>query len=180
MGRVVEVFRQNTLERDELFAEKAQAAQRLEQEVKERTAELAQSVEELRALGEVSQAVNSTVDLETVLTTIVAKAVQLSGTEAGAIYVFDEASQEFRLRATYGMDDRIVAELKESHIRIGETAISEAASSACRSRSRTFRTINLPRSRYHRPRRLPRAADRAAARRRSDRRCARGPPQGAG
>ena len=38
-------------------------------------------------------------------TTIVAKATQLSSTEAGAIYVFDEASQEFQLRATYGMDD---------------------------------------------------------------------------
>jgi C4-dicarboxylate-specific signal transduction histidine kinase len=47
MGRVVEVFRKNTLERDELLAEKAQAAERLEHEVKERTAELAQSVEEL-------------------------------------------------------------------------------------------------------------------------------------
>jgi hypothetical protein len=29
---------------------------------------------------------------------------QLSSTDAGAIYVFDEAAQEFRLRATYGMD----------------------------------------------------------------------------
>jgi len=47
-------------------------------------------------LGEVSQAVNSTLDLETVLSTIVAKAVQLSGTEAGAINVFDELKCEFR------------------------------------------------------------------------------------
>ena len=65
---------------------------------------LRRSVGELRALGEVSQAVNSTLDLETVLSTIVAKAVQLSGTDAGAIYVFDEQQREFRLRATYGMD----------------------------------------------------------------------------
>jgi signal transduction histidine kinase len=127
MGRVVEVFRKNTLERDELLAEKAQAADRLEQQVKERTAELAQSVEELRALGDVSQAVNSTVDLETVLTTIVAKAVQISGTEAGAVYVFDADSQEFRLRATYGMDDAIIAELRDRHVQIGESAIGEAA-----------------------------------------------------
>ena len=62
----------------------------LDQLVAQRTAELARSVEELHALGEVSQAVNSTLDLETVLSTIVAKAAQLSGTEAGAIYVFDE------------------------------------------------------------------------------------------
>ena len=123
---MVEVFRKNTLERNELLAEKAQAAERLEQQVKERTAELAQSVEELRALGDVSQAVNSTIDLETVLSTIVAKAVQLSGTEAGAIYEFDSANQEFRLRATYGMDDAIIAELRDRHVQMGESAIGEA------------------------------------------------------
>ncbi len=126
MGRVVEVFRKNTLERDELLAEKAQAADRLENEVKQRTAELARSVEELRALGDVSQAVNSTIDLETVLSTIVAKAVQLSGTDAGTIFVFDEASQEFRMRASYGMDDALIAEVKGRHIRLGETVISRA------------------------------------------------------
>src|SRR5262249_32301505 len=74
---------------------------RLLKELRERTTELARSVEELQALGEVSQAVNSTLDIQTVLSTIVAKAVQLSATEAGAIYTFDEAQQEFRLRATY-------------------------------------------------------------------------------
>jgi len=56
--------------------------------LRHRTDELGRSVGELRALGEVSQAVNSTLELETVLSTIVAKAVQLSDTEAGAIYVF--------------------------------------------------------------------------------------------
>ena len=48
--------------------------------------ELGRSVGELRALGEVSQAVNSTLDLETVLSTIVAKAVQLSNTDAGGVH----------------------------------------------------------------------------------------------
>jgi adenylate cyclase len=127
MGRVVEVLRKNTLERDELLTEKAQAADRLEQQVKQRTTELAQSVEELRALGDVSQAVNSTIDLETVLSTIVAKATQLSDTEAGAIYVFDDATREFRLRATYGMDEKIIAEIKDRHMHVGETAIGIAA-----------------------------------------------------
>ena len=47
MGRAVEIFRgrKNTLERDELLAEKAQDALSLEQQVKQRAAELAQSVE---------------------------------------------------------------------------------------------------------------------------------------
>src|SRR5205814_10029715 len=65
--------------------------------------------------------------LETVLTTIVAKATQLSNTEAGTIYVFDDTNQEFRLRATYGMDDKIIAEIRDRRIRIGETAIGQAA-----------------------------------------------------
>ncbi len=99
---------------------------RLFEEVQTRTRELSQSVEELRALGEVSQAVNSTVDLETVLNTIVAKATQLSGTEAGAIYVFDQTVQEFHLRATYGMDGAIIREIKDRRIHIGDTLVGEA------------------------------------------------------
>jgi signal transduction histidine kinase len=81
----------------------------LENKVEVRTHELAQSVQELRALGEVSQAVNSTLDLPAVLSTIVAKAVQLSQTEAGAIYVYDEQRHQFELRATHGMDGELLA-----------------------------------------------------------------------
>jgi signal transduction histidine kinase len=99
----------------------------LEMKVDQRTTELAQSVNELRALGEVSQAVNSTLDLQTVLTTIVSKAAPLAGTEAGAIYVFNEVSEEFQLRATYGMDDSLIAAIRDHHIHIGETAVGEAA-----------------------------------------------------
>src|SRR6516225_11876211 len=62
----------------------------LERKVDQRTEELGQSVKELRALGEISQTVNSTLDLETVLNTIVSKAAQLAGTETGAIYVYDD------------------------------------------------------------------------------------------
>jgi signal transduction histidine kinase len=107
------------------IADMAKAADFFVTSLAQREKGLRESVEELRALGEVTQAVNSTVDLETVLTTIVAKATQLSNTEAGAIYVFDDAKQEFRLRATYGLPDSIVAEIRESHIRFGQTAISD-------------------------------------------------------
>ena len=97
---------------------------RLLTELRGRTDELARSVEELRALGEVSQAVNSTLDLQTVLSTIVTKAVQLSGTEAGAIYVFDEAAREFHLRATYGMDQAMTEALAHRHIGLDEPNIA--------------------------------------------------------
>ena len=86
---------------------------RLLNEPRQRTDELGRSVAELRGLGEVSQAVNSTLDLETVLSTIVAKAVQLSGTEAGAIYVADEVQRKYRLRATYGMDKELIQALAQ-------------------------------------------------------------------
>ena len=95
----------------ETFADQAAIAienARLLDALRLRTADLGRSVDELRALGEVSQAVNSTLELETVLSTIVAKAVQLSGTEAGAIYVFDDRQREFHLRATYGMDQELI------------------------------------------------------------------------
>src|SRR5262249_42532508 len=85
---------------------------RLFEEVQARTRELARSVEELRALGEVSQAVNSTLDLETVLATIVAKAVQLSNTDAGVIYVLDELAETLGVRATYGLSDELVAAIQ--------------------------------------------------------------------
>jgi GAF domain-containing protein len=100
---------------------------RLFDEVQARTRELARSVEELQALGEVSQAVNSTLDLETVLTTIVGRAVQLSRTDAGAIYVFDEERKEFRLHATFGMSGTMTAAITGRHIDLGDANIGAAA-----------------------------------------------------
>jgi signal transduction histidine kinase/DNA-binding response OmpR family regulator len=100
----------------------------LEKKVETRTHELARSVKELRALGEVSQAINSTLDLQSVLTTIVTQAVQLSNSEAGAIYVFDEAVNEFHLHATYGMNDAMIAAIKDQHITSADAHIGLATS----------------------------------------------------
>ena len=99
---------------------------RLLNELRQRTDELGRSVGELRALGEVSQAVNSTLDLETVLSTIVAKAVQLSGTEAGAIYVFDDLQREFHLRATYGMDQELIEALMQRRRGLDDPNVAQA------------------------------------------------------
>jgi len=99
---------------------------RLLTELRARTEELGQSVEELRALGEVTQAVNSTLDLQTVLSTIVSKAVQLSDTDAGSIYVHDEVRQEFELQANYGMNDALIAALKQHHMEISGAVAATA------------------------------------------------------
>ena len=125
----VKPFAEKQIALVETFADQAAIAienVRLFEEVQSRTRELTQSVEELRALGEVSQAVNSTLDLENVLSTIVAKAVQLSGTEGGAIYVFDEMEREFHLRATYGMDQELINALASQHIGLDEPNVALA------------------------------------------------------
>src|SRR5207249_3602364 len=62
---------------------------RLFKELKARTADLTRSVEQLTALGEVGRAVSSTLDLETVLTTIVVRAVELSGLDGGVVFEYD-------------------------------------------------------------------------------------------
>ena len=90
-------FSDKQIELLETFADQAVIAienVRLFQELEARTRELAQSVGELRALGEVGQAVSSTLDLQTVLSTIVGHAVELSATSGGIIYEYDEAKQE--------------------------------------------------------------------------------------
>jgi len=72
--------------------------------------ELQDRVGELTALGEVSQAVSSSLDLQEVLTTIVSHAVQLSGADAGTIYELDAETATFSPRAS----DRMPAELLEA------------------------------------------------------------------
>jgi GAF domain-containing protein len=94
---------------------------RLLNELRSRTDELARSVEELRALGDVSQAVNSTLNLATVLSTIVSRAVELSGTEAGSIYEFDKEHKALQLRSSYGMSEELIQQLKEQHLGAGES-----------------------------------------------------------
>ncbi len=81
----------------ETFADQAAIAienARLLSELQARTGELTRSVQELQALGEVSQALSSTLDLETVLNTIVSRASQLAGTDSCTVYEYDERTEE--------------------------------------------------------------------------------------
>ena len=114
---------------------------RLLKELRERTGELARSVEELQALGQVSQAVNSTLDLATVLSTIVSRAVQLSDTDAGTIYEFDKEHRRLQLRSSYGMSEQLIETFREPTPRRPRRRSSIGRCSlASRCRSRTLRT----------------------------------------
>src|SRR5215813_10433672 len=100
---------------------------RLLQELQQRTQELVRSVGELKALGEVGQAVSSTLDLETVLTRIVSHAVQLSGTDGGAIYEYDEQAEAFLLRATDHMEEELISALREHPPKLRDGVVGRAA-----------------------------------------------------
>ena len=96
---------------------------RLFKELQSRTEALTQSVGQLTALGEVGQAISSTLDLETVLRTIVSRAVQLTALDGGSIYEYDEHTQEFHLRAAENVDEDYLALLRRTRIRKGEGAV---------------------------------------------------------
>jgi signal transduction histidine kinase len=126
----VRPFSDNQVELLKTFAAQAVIAienVRLFQELEARTRDLAKSVGELRALGEVSQAVSSILDLQTVLSTIVRHAVQLSGTDCGIIYEYDEPTQEFHLRASYQMEEELVNAYRATPLRLGQGATGRAA-----------------------------------------------------
>jgi GAF domain-containing protein len=100
---------------------------RLFKELEARTHDLTRSVGELRALGEVGQAISSTLDLQTVLGTIVGRAVQLSETDAGVIYEYDEQREVFVPRATEHLEAEIVETMLATPVGKGEGATGRLA-----------------------------------------------------
>ncbi len=100
---------------------------RLFKELQSRTADLARSVGELKALGEVGQAVSSTLDLQQVLTTILTHSVELSHTHSGSIYEFDEKTEEFHPWANYGMSQELIDAIRKARVRIAGTIVGDAA-----------------------------------------------------
>src|SRR5262249_7253218 len=81
---------------------------------------------DLTALGEVGRAVSSTLDLKIVLKTIVDRAVDLSGTDAGSIFYFREKLGSFELGETSGLDGEVVARYRKLNIAEGQTGLGEA------------------------------------------------------
>jgi two-component system, NtrC family, sensor kinase len=107
----------------ETFADQAAIAvenARLLSELQDRTTELTRSVQELQTLGEVSQTLSSTLDLETVLNTIVSHASQLAGTDSCTVYEYDEQAEAFVFRATHNLAEEVVAVARRAPIRRGE------------------------------------------------------------
>ncbi len=92
-----------------------------------RTEALTRSVGQLTALGEVGQAVSSTLDLEIVLKTIVSRAVQITGLDGGSIYEYDERAEEFRLQAAENMPQDVTESIRNAPTRKGDGALGRTA-----------------------------------------------------
>ena len=88
-----------------------------------RTSQLSQSVEEQKALVEVSRVVSSNLNVEAVLSGIVRHAVQLSKTDAGTIYEFDEAEQVFVPLTNYGVDAAFIKALRKFAHGVGDDTV---------------------------------------------------------
>jgi GAF domain-containing protein len=100
---------------------------RLFKELQAQTEALTKSVGQLTALGEVGQAISSTLDLETVLQTIVARAVQLTDLDGGSVYEYDEGSGEFRLQAADNQDAELLEAIRRAPIRKGDGTVGRTA-----------------------------------------------------
>jgi signal transduction histidine kinase len=71
--------------------------------------------------------VSSSLDLETVLNTIVARAVELAGARSGTIWEYDAAAEEFVLRITQNVEDPELLARRDVRVRRGEGGVGRLA-----------------------------------------------------
>jgi signal transduction histidine kinase len=100
---------------------------RLFNDLRARTRELMASVEQLKALGEVSRAVSSTLDLDLVLSTIVSRAVHLSGLDGGVVFEYDDVHEDFVQRAATEVGDELAKARRGTRISKGEGVLGRTA-----------------------------------------------------
>ena len=127
--RRVEAFSEREAQLVTTFADQAVIAienARLFNELRQRTAELGRSVEELKMLSEVGQAVSSTLDLGSVLSTILTSSLGLTWANAGAIFRYVRAERAFRLVEAVGWDEALTRSVRDLRLAESETAMGEA------------------------------------------------------
>jgi signal transduction histidine kinase/DNA-binding response OmpR family regulator len=126
----VDPFSDRAVEVLTTFAAQAALAVRtvnLVRTLESRTDELGRKVNQLEALGAVGQAVSSSLNLTEVLNTIITQAVQLSGTDGGSIYKFDEDPREFRVETVCGTSPEVLDALRRTRIGLDDTFLGKAA-----------------------------------------------------
>jgi signal transduction histidine kinase/CheY-like chemotaxis protein len=129
----VDPFSERAIELVTTFAAQAAIAIRnvdLVQALQSRTKELADKVEQLEALREIGRAVSSSLDLDQVLTRIVTHSVQLTATDGGSLFEYDDETRTFRVLAAYGTSPELLASLKKTRIALEETLVGRVCSEA--------------------------------------------------
>jgi class 3 adenylate cyclase len=94
--------------------------------VEERTRDLARSINELKVLEEVGRAVSSSLNLNAVLPTVAARALEITHADAVLIYGYDATKHQFNLAEAIGIDN--TAEGAHLAIDEGSSVLGEAAS----------------------------------------------------
>jgi class 3 adenylate cyclase/HAMP domain-containing protein len=97
----------------------------LESKVEARTRDLARSINELKVLEEVGRAVASSLDLNAVLPTVAARALEITHADAVLIYGHDAARRQFNLTEAIGIDK--AAEGRHLVIDESDSVLGEAA-----------------------------------------------------
>jgi signal transduction histidine kinase/ActR/RegA family two-component response regulator len=98
----------------------------LVQALEARSTELARNLEQLRALGEVGEAISASLDLDQVLAAIVMNAVRLTHTDGGSIMEYDEAERGFSVRSAFGTADDVLDRLRGTRINLDSTLVGRA------------------------------------------------------
>ena len=99
----------------------------LMQQLDTRTRELGRSVDQLNGLSKVGETVSSSLDPQEVLSSIVKHAVELSGTEGGSIFEFDDESEEFQIRTAYGTGQELLDAIRSIKVGLHDTLVGRAA-----------------------------------------------------
>jgi signal transduction histidine kinase/CheY-like chemotaxis protein len=100
---------------------------KLVQQLEARSAELGKKLEALEALQAVGEAVNSSLDVDSVLSTIARHAVELSETDGGSIMEYSAADRRFLVHSAYRTAPHVVEQLRSIRIDVDETLVGRAA-----------------------------------------------------
>ena len=126
----VRPFSENQITLVKTFADQAVIAienVRLFQELEERTRELQLSLEEVRALSEVSGAVSSSLDLQHVLNTVAKYAVDLSKADGCGIFEYNLNRRAFDVVASHNLTKEYLEGIEGAKIELNTTTVGRAA-----------------------------------------------------
>ncbi len=125
----VEPFTDKQIDLITVFADQAVIAienARLVRELKEQSAVLTASVDELKALAETGQAVSGTLDLPQVLDLVSSRAMALGQADACGLFRYDRTNRAFVLWRASGLDEAFSERIRHIRILEAETVMGNA------------------------------------------------------